>query len=189
MSEVSRGARARGFIITNRGSDSEDSDDDDNIYARRSNNTGYAPYSYQPPPLPNPPKPQPSIPTPLTTNLMPTRVPRYQTSHPSLSSPSSTSSPAAEESTPPPSTPGLPPAPVDLFSDGPTSQPSAADLHPVTRTDRNDYSQISTSRTGKFMQTLKSPFHHKPNLPRPPTGSSPRRPATVRLSYRPLDVC
>ncbi|KAF7339538.1 Pkinase-domain-containing protein [Mycena sanguinolenta] len=88
MSEV--GVRKqRKLVVTNPG---DDSDDDRHRYI------------YKPPPLP--PTPAPPIPAPLST-----RVRRGPPSHPSsLSSPSSTSDPARDESiqsTPPPSTPGL----------------------------------------------------------------------------------
>jgi hypothetical protein len=59
------------------------------------------------------PQPMTSRITSPTTRTLPTppigplRGPRYQPSHNSLSSPSSTSSPIADESTPPPSTPSL----------------------------------------------------------------------------------
>ncbi|KAJ7634220.1 MAP kinase [Mycena polygramma] len=75
------------LFVANPGSDSSD-DDGPRHY-----------YHYNPPPLP-------PAPAPLST-----RVPRYPPSHPSsLSSPSSTSDPARDDSiqsTPPPSTPGL----------------------------------------------------------------------------------
>ncbi|KAJ6575023.1 hypothetical protein B0H19DRAFT_623877 [Mycena capillaripes] len=86
MSEAGRKPRrVQKLFVANPGSDS---DDDPKPY-----------YRYNPPPLP-------PAPAPLST-----RVPRYPPSHPSsLSSPSSTSDPAHDDSTqstPPPSTPGL----------------------------------------------------------------------------------
>ncbi|KAF7347904.1 MAP kinase kinase kinase [Mycena venus] len=89
MSEAGRRPRKVHLFVANPGSDS-DSDDGPRHQ-----------YHYQPPPLP-------PAPTPLPLS---TRIPRYPPSHPSsLSSPSSTSDPAHDESTqstPPPSTPGL----------------------------------------------------------------------------------
>ncbi|KAJ7293494.1 MAP kinase [Mycena rebaudengoi] len=93
MSEAGRKPRRVQLFVANPGSGSDSSEDEHRpLYSHT--------YHYLPP------QPQPP-PAPLTTSLLPNRAPRYQSSHPSLSSPSSTSSPAAEESTPPPSTPGL----------------------------------------------------------------------------------
>ncbi|KAF7310843.1 MAP kinase kinase kinase [Mycena chlorophos] len=86
-----RGAGGRGtrLIVVNRGSDSSDEEPQRSTRA----------YHYNPPPLPLPPIPAPKI----ATNLSRPRMAAQ--SHPSsLSSPSSS---AADESTPPPSTPGL----------------------------------------------------------------------------------
>jgi mitogen-activated protein kinase kinase kinase len=86
MSEVGR--KPRKLFVANPGSDSDDEEPRTH-------------YRYNPPPLPTAPSPYP----------LSTRVLRYPPSHPSsLSSPSSTSDPAHDESTqstPPPSTPGL----------------------------------------------------------------------------------
>lgn len=101
MSEAVKG-RHRIFHVTNRGSDSESSGEETPIQNS----------IYHPPPLS---RPIPLTPSPLTTNI---RAPRYQPSHNSLSSPSSTSSPAAEE-TPPPSTPGVSGHSLDLTADDP----------------------------------------------------------------------
>nr|GAT44122.1 MAP kinase kinase kinase [Mycena chlorophos] len=81
--------RATRLIVVNRGSDSSDEEPQRSTRA----------YHYNPPPLPLPPIPAPKI----ATNLSRPRLAAQ--SHPSsLSSPSSS---AADESTPPPSTPGL----------------------------------------------------------------------------------
>lgn len=101
--------------------------------------------------------------------------PNFHLAHPSLSSPSSTSSPAAEESTPPPSTPGLPAPPVDLVDTPSVSDPA------VSYNDRGGVSvgdnHNPTSRTGKLLQTLKAPFGGRSS--RPVTESSPKPSRTV----------
>ncbi|KAK0232980.1 MAP kinase [Armillaria fumosa] len=159
MSELPRFSKPRPtFHVVNPGSDSESSDDDRptnvNPYLRRA-------------PLPSVPRSPPPAPSPLTTNMAP-RVPRSQASRQSLSSPSSTSSPAADESTPPPSTPGLPIPPVDLSTDYLPQQDPAIASYNNDRSGRNDI-HISTSRnvTGKIFQQLKSPFQHRSHHPRP----------------------
>ncbi|KAK0506336.1 MAP kinase [Armillaria luteobubalina] len=159
MSELPRFSKPRlTFHVVNPGSDSESSDDDRrtnvNLYPRRA-------------PLPSVPKSPPPAPSPLTTNMAP-RVPRSQASHQSLSSPSSTSSPAADESTPPPSTPGLPIPPVDLSTDYLPQQDPAIASYNNDRSGRNDI-HISTSRnvTSKIFQQLKSPFQPRSHHPRP----------------------
>jgi len=185
MSQDARASRVRRLIVANRGSDSDDSDD--NPYRRYRDNVhpnSQPTYTYHPPPLPSPSvpthhaTPAPSYtPTPLTRNAF-YHTPNYQPSNPPLSSPSSTSSPAAE-STPPPSTPGLSAPPIDFPGDGPSSQDPA--IAPYT----NDDPQISSSRTAKILQTPKSPFHSgPPPQPRPPT-EFPKRPSTVRY----VSVC
>ncbi|KAK0464912.1 MAP kinase [Desarmillaria tabescens] len=173
MSELPRFTKPRlTFHVVNPGSESESSDEDRptnvNPYHRRA-------------PLPNVPKSPPPAPSPLTTNMAP-RIPRSQASHQSLSSPSSTSSPAADESTPPPSTPGLPIPPVDLSTDFLPQQDPTIVSYNNDRSGRNDI-HISTSRnvTGKIFQQLKSPFQHRslhtrpqpiPPVP-PPVNTSP----------------
>ncbi|KAF5384954.1 hypothetical protein D9615_001445 [Tricholomella constricta] len=162
MSEDARGARARNRIlyVANPSPDSDPSDDDHSpqpifvsqpLLPIRVPQKSHSPYH----------------PAPLTTHL-----PHQPSSHPSLSSPSSTSSPAQEESTPPPTTPGLPVPPVDLTADALASyEPAIADNRPSV-----DAPQIHTSRKGKFIQTLKSPFHSRHN--RPPPDTPPKRPRT-----------
>ncbi|KAF5385509.1 hypothetical protein D9757_005360 [Collybiopsis confluens] len=138
MSEAARSKRV--FHVTNRGSDTESSGDED------------GPIQHPIHSLPVQ-KQLPSAPSPLTTNIS-NRAPKYKPSHHSLSSPSSTSSPAAEE-TPPPSTPGVSGPLIDLNADDATiasSDPPAP-------------------RSQKFY-LFKSPFHHKNNRP------STKRPST-----------
>lgn len=152
MSDDARALKGRRVLyIANPGSDSEGTDDDLS--------------------LPRPKYIQ-QQPAPLTTN-----VSHHSSSHPSLSSPSSTSSPAADESTPPPSTPGLSIPPVDLSTD-PTIQEPVIASH---TNDRNlsDGPQITiTSRKGKFLQTLKSPFQSHSRHQRPTIDTPPKRPRT-----------
>jgi hypothetical protein len=165
MSEDVKGRRV--LYIANPGSDSEGSED-------------VPVQTYTHPLRPNRPasKPIPAYhqpPAPLTTNLPSNHVSHHSSSHPSLSSPSSTSSPAAEESTPPPSTPGLPIPPVDLSSDGPVQEPAIAS----NSNERNfsDGPQITTtSRKGKLLRVLGSPFSRHP---RPPIDTLSKRPRTV----------
>ncbi|KAJ3918295.1 MAP kinase [Lentinula edodes] len=144
MSEAVRG-RQRVFHVTNRGSDSESSDEETTIQ-----NSAH--------PLPLLLKTNPSPPSPLTTNI-PIRAPRYKPSHHSLSSPSSLSSPAAEE-TPPPSTPGVSGPSIDLTAEDPAIASSASLYDPPQH------------RSQKFH--FKSPFHHNPK----PNKPGPKRPAT-----------
>lgn len=160
MSEDARSKNQRRVLyVANPGSDSDDSDDNNLNYHNlpSSISTQQQPTS----------RPSAYHPAPLTTNLPPDHTHHYQHSNPTLSSPSSTSSPAAE-STPPPSTPGI-------------AAPSTEQDLPITpyieRADSQQ--QISTSR--KIFQSLKSPFHHHrvSHLPRP--TSSQKRPATVRF--------
>ncbi|KAJ7071114.1 MAP kinase [Mycena amicta] len=89
FSEAGRRAQRKlQLYVVNRGSDSSDEE------PQRTR-----PYHYSPPPLPVPPAPK------IATNISRPRLPAQPSSHPSsLSSPSSS---AADESTPPPSTPGL----------------------------------------------------------------------------------
>lgn len=162
MTDISRKPRYV-LHVFNKGSDSESSEDESRT------NYGSALYSYNPPPLPALSRSPPPPPSPLTTNI-PTRTPRTQASHQSLSSPSSASSPAAEEPTPS------------------TDESGFAD-----RSHRTDIPPITTTRgvTGKLFHGLKSPFHHKSPHPRPqpPTPSS-SLPTTVRVpspSIKPFD--
>ncbi|KAF9044620.1 hypothetical protein BDZ89DRAFT_193985 [Hymenopellis radicata] len=158
MTDISRKPRYV-LHVFNKGSDSESSEDESRT------NYGSALYSYNPPPLPALSRSPPPPPSPLTTNI-PTRTPRTQASHQSLSSPSSASSPAAEEPTPS------------------TDESSFAD-----RSHRADIPPITTARgvTGKLFHGLKSPFHHKPPHPRPqpPTPSSSSLPTTSPIVSTP----
>ncbi|KAJ3987680.1 MAP kinase [Lentinula detonsa] len=150
MSEAVRG-RQRVFHVTNRGSDSESSDEETPIQHP----------IYSPPPLP---KLNPPAPSPLTTNI-PKRAPRNQQSHHSLSSPSSLSSPAAEE-TPPPSTPGV---------SGPSIDITAEDPNIAWTSSPYDY-PAQRSQKFKLFKTFHSPKHNKPSAKRPatsPTVSTP----------------
>ncbi|KAJ3734751.1 hypothetical protein DFJ43DRAFT_100119 [Lentinula guzmanii] len=150
MSEAVRG-RQRVFHVTNRGSDSESSDEETPIQHS----------IYSPPPLP---KPNPPAPSPLTTNI-PKRAPRNQQSHHSLSSPSSLSSPAAEE-TPPPSTPGV---------SGPSIDITAEDPNIAWTSSPYDY-PAQRSQKFKIFKTFHSPKHNRPSSKRPatsPTVSTP----------------
>ncbi|TFK41254.1 hypothetical protein BDQ12DRAFT_432162 [Crucibulum laeve] len=187
MSEDVRTARSRRVLyIANPGSgDSDDGSEDDRRPRRPNGHVGYpSSYKRQPPHLPTSQSPQKPIqsynqPPKLTTDLTATSytTPHYQPSqsHPPLSSPSSTSSPAAEESTPPPSTPGLQVPPIDLPGEGSSLQDNVS-VSVFTDRGGSDGAQSSTSRTGKLLQHLKSPFSHRG--PRPPAESSPRRPRT-----------
>ena len=184
MSEDARVAKGRRVLyIANPGSDSEGSEDGPScIHA--------AQHTYAHPLRPNrqSPKCNPPLhhqPAPLTTNLPSNHVSQHS-SHPSLSSPSSTSSPAAEESTPPPSTPGLPIPPVDLSGDGPVQEPLIASHN----NDRHitDGQQITMpSRKGKFLQTLKSPFQSH-SRQRPTIDTPLKRPRTV-CCMNPVCTC
>ncbi|KIK70895.1 hypothetical protein GYMLUDRAFT_301387 [Collybiopsis luxurians FD-317 M1] len=146
MSEAVRSKRI--FHVTNRGSDSESSDDETPIQ----NSKHFTPSL---------PKPTPSAPSPLTTNI-PVRAPGYKPSHPSLSSPSSTSSPAAEE-TPPPSTPGVSGPLIDLTAEDPAIAPSSS-----------VYDQPAPRSQQQKFNLFKSPFHgnklNRPNHKRPSTS-------------------
>ncbi|KAL1754676.1 MAP kinase [Schizophyllum commune] len=140
MADDVRASKARNRIlyVANRGSDSES--DDDQPYGRRLPSTSHyqAQYSYQPPPLP--PQPSPPNPKPLpqiTTAMMPPPSAGYQTSHLSLSSPSSTSSHAADESTPPPTTPNVLQPPFDLKGEGQSNLDPVVVAH-ADRVERND---------------------------------------------------
>jgi hypothetical protein len=129
MSETTKSSKSRRvLVVTNRGSDSDGSDE-------------YEPRLYTS--YPNPLAAQlrtipPSMashsfysgkntlvgPAPLITNHYPDNVPYHLWSNPALSSPSSTSS-RAIESTPPPVTPGLSSPPVDTLGESPSAQESS----------------------------------------------------------------
>lgn len=146
MSEDERSSAAKNIrilIVANPG-DSDSSDDEDKK-SFQAEGTSRA-YSYQPPPLPStnrsPQGPRhipPHAPSPLKTNLPLDKGHHSQSSrsNPTLSSPSSTSSPAVD-TTPPPSTPGFSAPALDLPIDMSTKQepfmgPSSSDGHIATR--------------------------------------------------------
>jgi hypothetical protein len=180
MSEDARAVKGRRLLyyIANPSSDSEGSEDDPTRI--QSANTPQSAYIHtplrpnRPPARCNPPLHH--QPAPLTTNLPSNHV-SHHSSHPSLSSPSSTSSPAAEESTPPPSTPGVSNPPVDLSSDGPVHEPAIAS-HSNDRS-MNDGPQITMTSRKKFLQTLKSPFQSHSRHQRPTIDTPLKRPRTV----------
>jgi hypothetical protein len=177
-SSVSRARRP--LRVINRGPDSDDSEDDNNLcqYTVYPNPASQAHYhiplgasTYSPSIL------QPSrLSTDNSTN--------YQSSsrsNPTLSSPSSTSSHAVE-STPPPTTPSLSTPPAD---DPPPSQESS-----VTPSS-GDRIEPSHSHSGGNTHTLKLPYHsHRngvPLPPRPPANPSPTfRPVPVSIAPLPL---
>ena len=129
------------YYIANQGSESEGESDEQRERDRR---YIYSPYH-------TPSQPSPSLPPVVTTDF-PSRYPQDSSSHPSLSSPSSASSHAATESTPPPPTPvstlpftSSPPVPIkpsqpvyelnDRYATDPTP-PSASRqrfVHPYSR--------------------------------------------------------
>lgn len=175
MSEDARGAKGRTRVLYVANPDSDGSEEDH--MGNLATQPAYNPTPRRPYHLPSKPLPlYHNQPTPLTTDLPLNNTPHHPSSHPSLSSPSSTSSPAAEESTPPPSTPGLPIPPTDMSGDGPTNQEPAIATHSNDRV-VVDNPQVTTSRKGKLFQTLKSPFHSRHH--RPVADSSQKRPRTV----------
>ncbi|TFK30354.1 Pkinase-domain-containing protein [Coprinopsis marcescibilis] len=102
MSEDPRNAKGPGrvYYVANRGSDSENESDDDHPAI-------YNSYHYTPPYLAKqPPEQYPGHPLALRTDLGGSYTQDY-IHRPPLSSPSSASSPAADDSTPPPATPGV----------------------------------------------------------------------------------
>lgn len=117
MSEDLRvGRRRNRYFIANRGSDSEGGSDEEFSDRRRLPSPAY--HGLHPPHPSN----SPHYPPILTTDFAPKHTQDFS-SHPSLSSPSSASSQAADESTPPPATPGStlslppsssPPVPIKL---------------------------------------------------------------------------
>ncbi|KAF9015072.1 hypothetical protein BDQ17DRAFT_1268604 [Cyathus striatus] len=170
------------YYVANPSSGESDDSDDTSPHASSVPHPPYAPSSYSyPNNLSQGPSNRPSqpynYPPKLTTDLH-VNYPHYQPSlsHPSLSSPSSTSSPAQEE-TPPPTTPGLQSSSVDPPSESPSfphdTPASSSSLHerPVL-----DIAHSSTSRAGKLLQHIKSPFVTRG--PRAQGESAPRRPRT-----------
>ena len=192
MSEDPRATRVRKVLyVANPGSG--DSDEGSEDYPRRPNGHGYP---YRPQPVSVPPRQQrhaPCQPTILTTDFT---LKNYNHHQPQLS-PDSTGSPAADESTPPPTTPSLhvPSASVDLQprTDNSSKPLSIPDVKPSSqycdRALNNETTpQSMTSRKGKILQTLKAPFGSRP--PRTSVdNSSPRRPRIVSTSdYIPLHL-
>ncbi|KAJ3487137.1 hypothetical protein NLJ89_g11743 [Agrocybe chaxingu] len=142
------------------------------------------------PPYPRPPpaptysysRPSTSQPSYLTTeNIHPvaSNGTHYQQSYPPLS-PDSAGSPAAESSTPPPSTPGLqaPSPSVELQTrvESPSKVLSPPDVNYYERTSKE------TSRKSKFQALIKAPFGGRP---RPPDSNSSRRHRTSPTAATP----
>lgn len=172
MSEIPAAAAKPRFYVINRGSGSEGSDEEAQVLAKPT--TGLLRIRN----LPNPPRLPPAQAPSISTNIN-IRGPRYQPSYQSLSSPSptTTSSPGAnDESTPPPVTPGLTLPPADFIPDVSQAQELLTDAYSANR-------DLPTSRAGKFMQSLKSPFHKSPAYHRPPSAPSPKRPSIVRTLF------
>lgn len=188
MSEDARSTKVRKVLyVANPGSG--DSDDGSEDYRRRPSGHAY-PYrrSQQQVGLPSrQQRPTPSQPTILTTDL-PLKNSNYQQPQPQLS-PDSTGSTAANESTPPPTTPNLhaSSASVDLQPRAdnlskPLSVPDAkTSTHHYDRASPNETPQNMTSRGGKLFQTLKAPFGGRP-LKASVDNNSSRRPRTVSHS-------
>ncbi|KAJ3763050.1 MAP kinase [Lentinula raphanica] len=137
MSEAVRGRRI--FHVTNRGSDSESSDEETPTRHIQS-----------PPLLPKPNHPAPS---PLTTNI-PIRASTDKPPH-STSSPSSASSPAAEE-TPPPSTPGVSGPSIDITAEDPTFAPSSSPYDPLTHRPHPKFNIFKPFNSGSNKHTRSS---------------------------------
>lgn len=164
------GARAgRGrLIVSNPDEGSSDDDTHHTPYAHQQTyGASYPYYSPSVPPHASPPRPTPPT-YPLITPFN-DHQPNERTPKPQLSSPSSTSSLAAEESTPPPSTPGGPGHPVDLRPDF-TSQDNG---HATHSNDSPDVAPIGPRRTnGSIPYTVRdfaSRSQHKPPAPSPPS--------------------
>jgi mitogen-activated protein kinase kinase kinase len=105
---------------------------------------------------------------PLSTDLSNLTTNNNQ-SHPGLS-PSNTSSPAAEESTPPPSTPGLPAQPIDSLNlEGQQQDPQS-----TINTERVS-ADLPSSRGSKFPRNLVTAPQQHAKGPRP-VDSHGRRP-------------
>ncbi|KAF8807311.1 Pkinase-domain-containing protein [Phlegmacium glaucopus] len=168
MSEDARSTKVKKVLYV-ANPDSGDSEDGSEDYRRRPNGHGY-PYKgpqQQVYVASRQLRPTPSQPTILTTDL-PLNNLVYQQPQPQLS-PDSTGSPAADESTPSPTTPNLhaPSASVDLppRTDNPSKPFSIADAKTSSSYDRaspNETTHSITSRKGKFLQTLKAPFGSRP---------------------------
>ena len=185
MSEGARSTKARKVLYV-ANPDFEDSDDGSEDYRRRPNGHGY-PYKRLQQPLYPSRQHMPSQPTMLTLDFT-----SKNSNHPQLS-PDSTGSAAADESTPPPTTPSLhaPSASVDLQprADNPSKPLSIPDTKTSTQYDRTSPSETThttTSRKGKILQTLKAPFGGRPLKASVDINSS-RRPRTVSslTSYPP----
>jgi hypothetical protein len=172
MSEDAR--KARVLYVANPGSGDSDSED----YRHRPNGL------YKKPQQPvylasRQQRPPPSQPIILTTNFT-SKNPQLQ---PQLS-PDSTGSAAADESTPPPTTPSLhaPSSSVDLQprADNPSNPLSNTDTKTSTQYGRASPNETTTHTmtSRKFLPTLKAPFGSRP----PKTSvdvNAARRPRTV----------
>jgi len=190
MSEDARSTKGRKVLyVANPGSGGSDDGSED--YHRRPNGHSY-PYKrpHQQVYLASrQPRLTPSQPPILTTDL-PLKNSNYQQPQPQLS-PDSTGSPAADESTPPPTTPSLhaPSASVDLQPradnfNKPLPIPDATTSSHCDRASPNETTPRSiTSRKGKFLQTLKAPFGSRPPPRTAVDNNSPRRPRTVSPSH------
>ncbi|KAF8640370.1 hypothetical protein AX17_000041 [Amanita inopinata Kibby_2008] len=180
MSDDTRGPKQRRRLyIANPDPDDVVVNSDDDAANTRHFNSGYhdsSPYQYNswyppPPPL----IPHQSLPTPAryipplsTTDLTAASSSSQTHPHPGLS-PSNTNSPAADESTPPPTTPGLPPQPID---------PVNVDLPPKDPYSERTQIDAQPCRPNKLSRT---PFQQQGRGPRPAESHSrwPRTSPTV----------
>jgi hypothetical protein len=167
----STAAKAKGgrrfLYIANPGSD-ESSGEEDNKRSEAESSSNPQGFNYQQPPPPPSPSSQPRTPkptrpqyapSPLTTNLPIDHGNQSSRSNPTLSSPSSTSSPAVE-STPPPSTPSLGAPATDLLGDASIRQepPIGASLN-----ERADGTHVAVRPTGLF-EKFKAHLPHRSSL-------------------------
>ncbi|KAF8168199.1 hypothetical protein B0H34DRAFT_792833 [Crassisporium funariophilum] len=187
MSEDARSTKVRKVLyVANPGSGDSDDASEDN---RRARTNGHV-YPYRRPPpqassLSHQHRPTPSQPTILTTDLTVNNSHYQPPPQPSLS-PDSTGSPAAEESTPPPTTPSLHAhsASVDLppkaeSPSKPSSTPDSNNYNDRTPSEPTPQSTTfsTTSRKGRFFQPFKAPFGSRP-LRTSVDNNAPRRPRT-----------
>jgi hypothetical protein len=173
---AAKGVR-RFLYVANPGSDESSGEEDTTQQPESSSQS----FTYQPPPLPGPSSlPRPSkpmdphyAPSPLTTNLPMDRGHHYHSSrsNPTLSSPSSTSSPAVE-STPPPSTPSLGAPVSDLPGDASIRQ------EPPIGPGVGDGSHVTVRPTG-FFEKFKAHLPHR----------SPYQQRASGVPYRANTVC
>ncbi|EAU93145.2 STE/STE11 protein kinase [Coprinopsis cinerea okayama7 len=175
MSEDVRNGKIHGrkYFVANRGSDSENDSDDDNDKPPIFNSYHYsAPYHSKPPPT----DPYDHHPPALRTDLGSSYVQDHN-HRPSLSSPSSLSSHAADESTPPPPTPG-----VSLPLASPPTIP-AKPVHPLHEAlpinDRHYPDVHQTSARGGTVTNMLT------NLRNWRHGSTPRTPVEASAARRP----